>query len=83
MRGYNTGYETCSAGGGGGGGSSRSGSTYATGFRDGKAQGERDALSGRSFDDRCGGPTNEYCIDGGHTFNDLIRLSANGTIGSG
>jgi hypothetical protein len=68
MRGYNAGYNACSSfsggggSGGGGGVGSVSGGTYPDGDRNGKAKGERDALAGRPFNDRCSGPTNEYCL---------------------
>jgi hypothetical protein len=63
MSGYNVGYNACSGTSGTTSGrSSSGGSSYADGNRDGKAKGESDALSGRPFDDRCGGPTNEYCF---------------------
>jgi hypothetical protein len=56
MNGYYAGYNACSGGGSGGGG------TYVEGHTAGKAQGESDALNGRPFDDRCRGPTNDYCL---------------------
>ena len=61
MNGYYAGYNACSGGSGGGGGNS-GGATYNDGHRAGKAKGESDALNGRLFDDRCGGPTNDYCL---------------------
>jgi hypothetical protein len=65
MRGYNAGYNACSGNGDfprgpvGGPGSG----TPAEGQRDGKAEGYRDAISGRPSDDRCAsGKSNAYCI---------------------
>ena len=62
MNGYYTGYNACSGGGSGGGGVNSVGGTFADGNRVGKTKGESDALNGRPFDDRCGGPTNDYCL---------------------
>jgi hypothetical protein len=60
MNGYYAGFNACSGGGGSGGNSG--GSTFADGNSAGKRQGESDALNGRPFDDRCSGPTNDYCL---------------------
>jgi hypothetical protein len=60
---YNAGLSACLGGGGSSaGGGSSGGASYAQGHAAGKTQGENDALRGRPFDDRCGGPTNEYCF---------------------
>lgn len=59
MSGYNAGFNACSGGGGGG---NSGGATYNDGHRAGKTKGESDALNGRPFDDRCGGPSNDYCL---------------------
>jgi hypothetical protein len=54
MNGYYAGFNACSGG--------SSGGSYNNGYAAGKDRGESDALSGRPFNDRCGGPTNEYCL---------------------